>query len=117
MTPTNAVNLLESVKFGKDSGDNVVEKEARKFWGDVVSFLQPLMVIIINFTIIPLLINISVTFEDHETKSSMENVRIGRIYFFMLLNIVLIPITSTSTAVELFTQVTKKGLNWGDIVA
>lgn len=75
------------------------------------------MIIIINFTIIPLLINISVTHEDHESKSSMENIRIGRIYFFMLLNIVLIPITATGSAVELFDNASKKGINWGEMIA
>lgn len=75
------------------------------------------MIIIINFTIIPLFINLSVTYEDHESKSSMENIRIGRIYFFMLLNIVLIPITATASAVELFDNVAKKGINWGEMLA
>lgn len=47
----------------------------------------------------------------------MENIRIGRIYFFMLLNIVLIPITATASAVELFDNVAKKGINWGEMLA
>ena len=74
--------------------------------------------IIINFTIIPALIDVSVMFEDYETKSQMENVRIGRNYFFMLLNILLIPVSSASSAIIFFENAFHKSPDkWGNLLA
>ena len=74
--------------------------------------------IIINFTIIPMLIDVSVAFEDYETKSQMENVRIGRIYFFMLLNILLIPVSSATSAIALIEDASSKTPDsWGNLLA
>lgn len=112
MTPTNSLSLLESLKFG--GGKNVFSA----LWLDIISILQPLVMIIINFTIIPLLIDLSISFEDYETKSQMENVRIGRIYFFMILNIILIPVTAASSALALIKSASSKTPdNWGNLLA
>ena len=68
----------------------------------ITAYFQPLIVIFINFVVIPGLIDISVLFEDHRRESSVQVTIIRRIYFFMILNTLLIPITFTSTALEFF---------------
>jgi hypothetical protein len=67
----------------------------------IINFISPLMVIIINFTLIPVIINFSIDFEDHLTESSKLNTKIFRIFFFMLLNTLLLPITETSSSLVL----------------
>ena len=48
----------------------------------------------------------------------MENVRIGRIYFFMLLNILLIPVSSATSAIALIEDASSKTPDsWGNLLA
>lgn len=64
----------------------------------IATYFSPLIIIFINFVIIPFLIDISVLFEDHQRESNIQMTIIWRIFFFMLLNTLLIPITESSTA-------------------
>lgn len=115
MTPTNCLSLVESLKFG--DGENVFSK----MWMDVINVMQPLVMIVINFTIIPTLIDVSIIFEDYETKSQQENARIGRNYFFMLLNILLIPVSSSTSAIVFFQNAFHQAYiypdKWGTLLA
>jgi calcium permeable stress-gated cation channel len=64
-------------------------------------FFAPLIVIAINFLLIPTLIQISTLFEDHYLYSEIQHSQLWRIFFFMLLNVLLIPITEATTALAL----------------
>jgi hypothetical protein len=54
--------------------------------------------IIVNFGLVPLMVDIAVQNEDYERKSSMVNAVIVRIFFFMFMNTLLIPISETTSA-------------------
>lgn len=72
------------------------------------SYFAPLVVILVNFIIIPSLIHLFVSVEDHPLNSSIQSALLWRIYFFMLLNVLLIPITEASTALLLFKKFEEK---------
>ena len=94
MTPATVLSLLNIVK----SKDKLIHA----FWQGLIAYIQPLLVVFINFTLIPELVDFSITLINLETKSEQEKVRIRRIYFFMILNTLLIPVTSTQTAVGIY---------------
>jgi hypothetical protein len=60
------------------------------------------VIIFINFIVIPGLIEVSIAFEDYQTRSDQNIVIVRRVFFFMILNTLLIPVTGTTTAVQLF---------------
>ena len=74
------------------------------------TYFYPLIVILVNFVIIPSLIEICVSFEDHTRKSAVVSSIMKRIFIFMLLNTLLIPITSTGSVEELYDQAKKEGI-------
>lgn len=94
LSPINAINTLEPMRIALE---NIVSK---------LSFAQQLLrtyfsdwiIILINFVIIPFLIDLCTQHEDYLKESSKQVSIMKKIYFFMLLNTLLIPITSTSTA-------------------
>mgnify|MGYP007038730277 FL=1 len=61
-----------------------------------------------NFVIIPSLIDLSVLFEDHPHQSGVQASIMKRVYFFMLLNTLLMPITEASTALYFFKELAEK---------
>lgn len=81
MVPTNVINTL-------NKGDNY-------YWKEFVNFLKPNVVLIIN-ALVPACINFSLSKESYLTKSSQENSKMKRIYFFVVLNTLILPITATS---------------------
>ena len=64
-----------------------------------------MVVIFINFSVIPLLVDLSAASEGYHTKSEVKIVTTHRIYFFMLLNTLLIPVTGSASALNLFESV------------
>ena len=91
LTPTYAVSLLETI--GQHSFSFM-----DKF---LIVYISPLVTIFINFVIIPSLIDFMVHYEDYRRKSSVQNTIIRRIYFMFFLNILLLPISETSSAIIL----------------
>jgi len=92
MVPTNVISIM---KKGKNP-----------YWEQFVNFLQPNLILIIN-GLVPACINFSLSKESYLTKSSKDNSKMKRIYFFVALNTLILPITATS--VETFTkQMTSK---------
>jgi hypothetical protein len=81
MVPTNIINTL-------NHGDN-------KLWREFVSFLTPNVVLIIN-AMIPACVNFSLSKESYLTKSSKDNVKMKRMFFFVMLNTLILPVTATS---------------------
>jgi len=66
------------------------------------TYFYPLIVIFVNFIVIPSLIEICVSFEDHVRKSAVVGSSMRRIFIFMLLNTLLIPITATGSLDEFY---------------
>lgn len=73
----------------------------------ITTYFQPVIIIIINFGMIPLLIDISVEFEDYRRKSSKQISIMRRIFFMLFINIFLLPITQFGTAQILFEHITQ----------
>ena len=94
LTPTYAINMLDPLKYTL----NKIVFQVSFLTQMIATYFSPLIIIFINFVIIPYLIDISVMFEDHQRESNIQMSIIWRIFFFMLLNTLLIPITESSTA-------------------
>ena len=58
---------------------------------------MPLILIIFNQGLIPLLIDLVAKYEDHETQSAKQLTILRLNYFFMLLNTILLPLTGYIT--------------------
>ena len=58
------------------------------------AYLEPLLIILVNFFLMPILIDMFSTFEDYRRKSSRHNAIMVRNYFFMFVNIFILPIMS-----------------------
>jgi hypothetical protein len=102
MVPTNVFNLM-------NRGNN-------KLWREFVSFLQPNLVLIIN-GLIPACVNFSLSKESYLKKSSKDTSYMKRIYFFVVLNTLILPITATSVE-SIFKQMQNKNpLNLPQMIA
>jgi len=106
LTPTYAVNLLDPLRFALEKW----LKDVTFLTQLISTYFQPLIVILINFVLIPSLIELSILFEDHIRQSSVQSSIMRRIFFFMLLNTLLIPVTATSSALLLFDQLKDQGI-------
>ena len=71
-------------------------------------FLQPYLVYFIALISTPLLVGTSIKFEDYRTKSDKTVVFLNRIYFFMFLNTILIPISGQATFFKLAKNLSNK---------
>ena len=98
MTPTYAINMLAPLESQLEDTLKHVPFNASQLLSD---FFAPLIVIAINFLLIPTLIQLSTMFEDHYLYSEIQHAQLWRIFFFMLLNVLLIPITEATTALAL----------------
>ena len=86
--------------------------------GYLVAYFEPLVVLFVNFLVIPLLIDISCEFEDFRRKSSRQLSIMKRIYFFMLLNTVLVPIASSQTMLYFFEQLKSRDIRtWPELLS
>ena len=83
----------------------------------VGEYFGPIIVITINFGVIPLLIDISSEFEGFRRKSSRQISIMRRIFIFMLLNTLIIPVTQTSTVLILFEELGSSEVwTWPDML-
>jgi len=76
----------------------------------IATYFAPLIVILVNFVIIPSLVDLSMLFGDYQRESNLQISIIRNMFFFMLLNTLLIPITEASTAQVFFTHLEKVGI-------
>jgi len=93
LTPTYYVNLLDPLRAQIGGLLHNITFAEQMF----TTYFYPLAVIFVNFVIIPSLIEICVSYEDHVRKSAVVGSSMRRIFFFMLLNTLLIPITATGS--------------------
>ena len=91
LTPTYATELLEPFKVHIENTIN--NEQIREM---ITSYFAPVVTLTINFGIIPLLIDLSSEFEDFRRKSSRQISIMNRIFFFMFINTLIIPVTQTS---------------------
>lgn len=62
-------------------------------------YFEPMIALIINFVIIPFLIDAACLVEDYKRKSTRSNNLMRRVFFFMFLNTLILPILKTSVYV------------------
>ena len=62
-------------------------------------YFEPMIALIINFVMIPFLIDAACLVEDYRRKSTRSNNLMRRVFFFMLLNTLVLPICKTSVHV------------------
>ena len=107
LTPTYAINMLDPLRYilGK------LVLNVSFLTQLIATYFSVLVIIFINFIIIPFLIDLAVMFEDHQRKSTVQMTIIWRIYFFMLLNTLLIPITESSTTQYFFQKLKNKNID------
>mmetsp|Transcript_29859 Transcript_29859/g.45611 ORF Transcript_29859/g.45611 Transcript_29859/m.45611 type:complete len:255 (+) Transcript_29859:1483-2247(+) len=106
LTPAYAINLLSPLEWAltKTFSQITFAKQA------IAAYFQPLVVIFVNSVITPFLIKTSSEFEDYTTISSKTRSIIWRLFFFMLFNTLLLPISETSTALVLLKNIEDKGV-------
>jgi hypothetical protein len=98
LTPAYVIGLLDPMKtrmsgWVSDFGFLV---EA------ISTYFQPLIVILVNSVLIPFIVNLAIQYEDYIIHSDVLSGVILRLFFFQLLNTLLIPITTTGSALALF---------------
>jgi hypothetical protein len=72
----------------------------------------------VNFVIIPTLIDFAAMFEDHRRESSVQGTIIRRVFFFMVLNTLLLPLTLTSTLISFIKMAEKETIgNWPSLLS
>ena len=72
----------------------------------------------INFGLIPSMIDFTTLIEDYRRKSSMQISIMKKIFFFMFVNTLLIPILATTGLNETLKKLNKdKILNWPNIIS
>lgn len=88
LTPTYAMELLKPIK-------NAIEKKVNNetISSLIASYFAPIVTLTINFGIIPLCIDLSTEGEDFRRKSSRQISIMNRIFFFMFINTLIIPVT------------------------
>lgn len=102
LTPALAMEMLKPIK-------NAIEKKVNNetINGLIASYFAPIITLTINFGIIPFLIDFSSEREDFRRKSSRQISIMNRIYFFMFINTLILPITQT-TALLFFQQISSQ---------
>ena len=106
LSPTVYVKLLDPVRAQIGGFLHSVTFAEQMF----STYFYPLVVIFVNFIVIPSLIEICVSFEDHVRKSAVVGSSMRRIFIFMLLNTLLIPITATGSLDEFYEQAKIQGI-------
>lgn len=91
LTPTYAIELLSPVQ---SAIEKKIHNETIK--GYVTLYFAPIITLCVNFGIIPLIIDYSCEVEDFRRKSSRQVSIMNRIFFFMIINTLIIPVTQTS---------------------
>jgi hypothetical protein len=102
LTPTYAIELLKPIKTAIE---RQVDNETLN--GLITSYFAPIITLTINFGIIPFCIDLSSENEDFRRKSSRQISIMNRIYFFMFINTLILPISQT-TALLFFQEITEQ---------
>jgi hypothetical protein len=76
----------------------------------ISSYLSTGMTLVVNVMIIPGLIDLVVAFEDFKTKSSRQIAILNRNFIFMIINSIMLPLTSVVTIEDFITEVGKSEL-------
>lgn len=105
LTPSNSITFLKPVQ---DALERKLTNETIS--GYVAAYFAPLVSLCINFGVIPLFIDGSTEIEDFRRKSSKQISIMNRIYFFMFINTLIIPITQT-TALLFFQDLSQKSID------
>jgi Calcium-dependent channel, 7TM region, putative phosphate len=63
----------------------------------LTNYFQTLVLLILNYSIIPLLIDLTAVLEDHKTKSSKQIAIMKKNFFFQLINTIFIPLTGQAS--------------------
>ena len=105
LTPTYAIEFLTplyNIMMHRFEDDDMV----KSYIGE---YFKPMIELMINFVFIPFLIDYSCQFEDFRRKSSRQISIMRRIYIFMFINTLLIPL-SGNTVIE-FDKFDEKTIN------
>lgn len=102
LTPTFTLDVITTT-FKRFEGNSLFK--------ELLNYAKGMVVIFINFIVIPFLIKVSVELEDYQTKSDQNIVTIRRIFFFMVFNTLLLPVVGVNTGVALFNAFKEKGVN------
>lgn len=94
LTPIQATELLTPIR-------TAIEKhlDSSTINSLIQAYFAPMITLLINFGIIPFLIDFSSEIEDFRRKSSRQISIMNRIYFFMFINTLILPITQTSALI------------------
>ena len=112
LTPSYAASLLDPLRASleKDLNNETLSGYVQQYFATIVT-------LIINFGLIPLCIDISSEFEDYRRQSAKQVSIMDRIYFFMLVNTLLIPITASSTAMLYFKKFSDNITHWPNMIS
>lgn len=88
------------------TASNILTKMGKDNWltnPTLSTYLSTYITLLVNVILIPAFIDIMVIFEDFHTKSERQRSILKRVFFFMLLNSLLLPLTG-ATAINVFLQ-------------
>lgn len=105
LTPTYAISWAKPYIQEMFSWD----KNASDF---IMNYCEPILVWLINFGLVPNLIDYSTLLEDFQRKSSRQNAIMHRNFFFMFVNLFILPIMQKAVALDLFEDIKKEQLSF-----
>lgn len=114
LTPAYAISLLDPLRL-------TVERwfQSNEFLVEFVGeYFGPMIILTMNFVLIPALIDALSEFEGFRRKSSRQIGIMRRLFFFMLMNTLIIPVTQTSTALIFFRKLEEKSIgSWPSMLS
>lgn len=114
LTPTYVIGLLQPMqtRMSEWVDDYGFLVEA------ITNYFQPLLVILVNSVLIPWIVNTAILYEDYIRHSTVLNGVILRLFFFQLLNTLLIPLTTTSSALAIFEKAKTQSMDeWPTMIS
>ena len=82
-------------------------KDGSKTFKDIVSFIQPYLIILINASI-PVCVTKTLKFKGYLTRSDEDIAKMRRIYFFVMLNTIVLPLVSQTTILDFIKEEAKE---------
>lgn len=98
VSPLTFIDVLKPL--ANDIEKSVLSKTV--FKNLLAEMLTPLIMLLFNFVLIPILIDIAAAFTDHQTKSGKQLFIMHMNMFFMVMNTILLPLTGLLTIREFF---------------
>ena len=99
ITPTYAITVLDPIKT--DLQKNFKNAKLSQY---ISEWFSPLITLTINFGMIPSLIDFSALLEDYRRKSSLQISIMRRIFFFMFVNTLIIPLANNVSVIDFIKQ-------------